>query len=164
MRADGDEIIRAPRRADDLRGLVFLLGHNAAVVAEPNVGAPAFGAVVARGAIGIEADETGEAAGAAVHLVDDLLVVDALEELPSERHAGALAALAELVQEAVGDELQPLLDQLVVDAASALDLLGRLELRRESGLELAKAHVVQTGGIHVIARDASAGALAQFDC
>ena len=78
-------------------------------------------------------------------------------------HAGRLAALAELVEKAVGDELQPLLDELVVDLALSLDLLGRLELRREAGLELAEADVVESRGVDVIPGDPPVGLLTELD-
>src|SRR2546425_11434520 len=96
-------------------------------------------AVVAGGAIGIEADEPRQPSGAAVHLVRDLFVIDAFEQLARESHTGRVAPLAQLIEEAVGDELQPLLDQLVMDLALLLDLLGGLEARGETGLELAEA-------------------------
>jgi hypothetical protein len=35
-----------------------------------------------------------------------------------------------LIQEAIGDQLKAFLDELVVDLALALDLIGRLKLRR----------------------------------
>src|SRR3972149_4946232 len=48
---------------------------------------------------------------------------------PPECPAALLAALLDLVEERVGDELEALLDQLVVDLALPLDLFRRLELR-----------------------------------
>src|SRR5262249_33095074 len=73
------------------------------------------------------------------------------------------AALAHLVQEAVGDELEALLDQLVVDLALLLDLFRGLELGGEPGLELAEPHVVQPCGVDVIAGDAPSRATTQLD-
>ena len=61
--------------------------------------------VVARGTIGIEADQAGEPAGAAVHFVHDLFVVDSLKQLPSEGDSGGFAPLSNLVQKAVGYQL-----------------------------------------------------------
>src|SRR4029450_4592159 len=110
-----------------------------------------------------EAAHRGQAALAAVHLADDLLVVDPLEQLTREVDAGLLAAVADLVEKAVGDELQALLDQLVVDLALALDLLGGLELRGQPRLQLAEAHVVQARRIHVIGRDATPGEMGELD-
>ena len=75
----------------------------------------------------------------------------------------ASAALAELVEEGVGDELQALLDQLVVDLALALDLVGGLKLGGKAGLELAEAHVVEARGVDVVAGDAAVGSLTQLD-
>ncbi|HXF96639.1 MAG TPA: hypothetical protein VNI61_11130, partial [Gemmatimonadales bacterium] len=62
-----------------------------------------------------------------------------------------------MVQETVGDELEALFDQLVVDLALLLDLFRGLEAGGEAGLELAKADVVQPGGIDVIPGDPPAG-------
>jgi hypothetical protein len=161
--ADGDQVVAAPGRSDDLRGGVFLFGDDPAVLTQANVATGLRASIVTRGAVGIEADQTGEAPLAAVHFLDDLLVVDAFEELASQRNAGAVTAFRELVEEAVGDELQPLLDQLVVNFPLALDLLRRLELRRESRLELAEAHVVQPCGVDVIAGDPTARRAADLD-
>src|SRR5207244_11589674 len=74
-----------------------------------------------------------------------------------------LAPLAELIEEAVGDQLQALLDQLVVDLALLLDLFRRLELRGQAGLELAEADVVEAGGVDVVAGDATPGLATQLD-
>jgi len=103
--ADGDEVVPAPRRADQPGGGVLLLGNEAAVLAQLDVAPPPLAAVVARGAVGVEPDQARQAAGAPVHLLDDLLVVDAFEELANERDARCFAALADLIQEAVGDQL-----------------------------------------------------------
>ena len=98
-----------------------------------------------------------------VHLLDDLLVIDPLQELSGEPDAGGLAAATQLVEEAVGDELEPLLDQLVVDPALALDFFGSLELRGKSGLELAEANIVESGGVDVIPSDSAAGFATHLD-
>jgi hypothetical protein len=67
-------------------------------------------------------------------------------------------------QEAVGDQLRAaLLDQLVVDLALALDLIGRLELRGQPGLELPKAHVVEPRRIDVVGGDPALGELGELD-
>ena len=113
--------------------------------------------------VGIEADEARETSAATVRLVDDFLVVDAFEELPRDGHAGLGTAAVELVQEAVRDELEPLLDQLVVDLALPPDLGRFLELGREPDFELAKPDVVKAGGIDVRAGDAAPEASAEFD-
>src|SRR6266550_7995083 len=98
-----------------------------------------------------------------VHLVDDLLVVDAFEELAGETHSRRLAALAELVEKTVRDQLQAFFDQLVMDLALLLDLVGGLEPGGEPGLELAKADIVEAGGVDVISGDAAVGSTAQLD-
>jgi len=103
--ADGDEVVATSRRADQPGGGVFLLGHEAAVLAQLHVAPPPLAAVVARGAVGVEPDQPRQAAGAAVHLVDDLLVVDAFQQLARERHVGCCTALANLIQEAVSYQL-----------------------------------------------------------
>ena len=100
---------------------------------------------------------------AAIHLAHDLLVVDSLEELTRDRNAGALAAHRQLVEEAVSDELQPFLDQLVVNLSLAFDLFRGLKLRGEAGLELSEADVVETRGVDVISGDAPAGGAADFN-
>src|SRR6185436_731142 len=101
---------------------------------------------VTRRTIGIETDEPGETTLAPVQFVHDLFVVDPFQQLAGEIDAGGFAPLTELIQEAVGDELEALLDQLVVDLALALDLFGGLELRGESSLELAETHVMEPRG------------------
>ena len=153
VRPDHHQVVLAAGRADELARLVLVLGHDPAVGAELHVAAGLVAAVVALGAVRVEADQAGQPAFAAVHLADDLLVVDPLEQLAREVDAGRLAAVADLVEEAVGDQLQALLDQLVVDLALALDLLRRLELRRQPGLELSEAHVVEPGRVDVVGRD-----------
>src|SRR5947208_3582096 len=130
---------------------------------DPPVAAHALAAVVARGAVGIEADQSRQPARAPVHLVHDLFVVDPLEQLARERHAPRFTALAELIQKAVGDQLEAFLDQLVVDLALLLDLLRSLELGGQTGLELPKPDVVEAGRVHVVAGDTTAGLVAQPD-
>src|SRR5229473_1642140 len=104
MRANREQIVLPARRADEPGSAVFVFRDEPAVFAELDVAADFVAAVVARGTIGIEADEAGKPAGAAVHLVHDLFVVDAFQQLPGEAHAGGLAASPELVEKAVGDE------------------------------------------------------------
>src|SRR5207237_10805458 len=67
------------------------------------------------------------------------------------------------VEKAGRDQLQSLFDQLVVDLALLLDLVGSLEPGREPGLELAKADIVEAGGVDVISGDAAVGLAAQLD-
>jgi hypothetical protein len=90
-------------------------------------------------------------------------VVDSFQELAGDRDAGPRAALLDLVDEAVGDQLQPLFDQLVVDLPLTLDLVRGLEAGGEPGLELAEANVVQARGVDVVAGHAAAGAATQLD-
>jgi hypothetical protein len=163
MRSHRDEIVLAAGGANELAGVVLLLGDDASVLAQSHVAARLRSAVVARGAIWIESNESRQPPLAAIHLAHNLLVVDPFEELPRYADTGALAAQRELIEEAVGNELQPLLDQLVVDLSLALDLVLRLELRGESSFELSKPDVVEARGIHVIAGDAAAGRVADFD-
>jgi len=76
-------------------GAVLIFGNEPAVLAEFDVAADLVTAIVAGGAVGIEADQPRQPSGAAVDLVDDLFVVDAFEELPRERHVRGFAALAQ---------------------------------------------------------------------
>ena len=161
--ADRDEVVVALGGARELLVVLLVLGDQPAVLAHLDVGADALAAVVLVGDVGVEADEGGQAPLAAVRLLDDLLEVDALQELPGQRNAGFLAAQVHLVQEAVGDELEALLDKLVVDLPLPLDLLGLLELRGEPHLELPEADIVQAGGVDVRAGDAPLGAPADLD-
>src|SRR5207247_8650407 len=147
VRSDGEEVVLPAGGADEPGGLVLILGNEAAVLADPHVAPHLLAAIVARGAVGIEADQPREPPGAAVHLVDDLLVVDPLEQLPRDADASGRPLPPELVQEAVSDELQALFDELVVNLALPLDLFGSLELRRKTGLELAEADVVEAGSV-----------------
>src|SRR6266550_5306933 len=152
--ADGNEIVFASGRADELRCLVLLFSDDSPVLTESNVASGFRSAVITGGAIGIEADEARQASLAAIHLAHDLLVVDPLEELPGQRDAGALTAQRSLVEKAIGDQLQPFLDQLVVNFALVLDLFRRLELRGKSGLELTEADVMEPRRVNMIAGDA----------
>ena len=136
------QVVRTPAGSGQLFVLLLVFTDDASVLAQANVAPDGVSAVVLVGDVGVEADETGEAARADVGLAHDLLVVDALKELAGEGNASGLAALLGLVQKRVGDELEALLDQLVVDLALALDLCGRLELRGESSLQLTEANVV----------------------
>src|SRR6266550_8347053 len=161
--ADGHQVVLTPGRADQAGSRVLVLGDEPTVFAELDVAADLVAAVVTRGAIRIEPDQARQSARATIHLVDDLFVVDAFEQLARERHTGRLAALAELIEEAVGDELQTLFDQLIVDFALFLDLCGRLELGGETGLELAEADIVEAGGVYVIPSDSPAGLATHLD-
>src|SRR5712691_1882376 len=101
MRADREEVILPAGRADEPGGAVLVFRDEPAVLAELDVAADFVAAVVARGTVGIETDEAGEPAGAAVHLVHDLFVVDAFQQLTSESYARGFTAFAELIEEAV---------------------------------------------------------------
>jgi len=155
---------RPQHAVDQARRRVFFFCHDPAVFAELHVAADLVTTVVAGGAIGIESNQSRQPAGAAVHFVDDLFVIDAFEQLPSERHAGRFTPLPELVEKAVGDQLQPLLDQLVVNFALLLDLFRGLELRGKAGLELAEADIVEAGGIDVVSGDPPGRLLTHLDC
>src|SRR5207249_5395970 len=60
------------------------------------------------------------------------------------------------------NQLQTFFDQLVVDLALLLDLVWGLEPGGEAGLELAKADVVEAGGVDVISGDAACGFATQI--
>ena len=105
MRTDGEQIVLPPRGADQPRRRVLLFGHKPAVLADLHVAADLPTAIVPRGAVRVEADEPRQPAGAAIHLVHDLFVVDPLEELPREVDARRRAALPDLIEKAVRDEL-----------------------------------------------------------
>src|SRR5205814_10080946 len=64
---------------------------------------------------------------------------------------------------AVRYHLQTVYDHLVVDLALLLYLFGSLEPGGEPGLELAKADVVEAGGVDVISGDAAVRLAAQLD-
>ena len=163
MGADGEQIVLAPRGADEAGGLVLVFGDEPAVGADLDVAAGFGAAVVAGRAVGVEADESREAPRAAIHLVDDLLVIDPLEQLPGDADARRRALLPELIEEAVGDELQALLDQLVVDLPLLLDLIGSLKLGRQPGLELAKPDIVEARRVDMITGEPAARAAADLD-
>ena len=84
-------------------------------------------------------------------------ISDAFEQLACERHARRFATLPQLIEKAVGDQLQTFFDQLVVDLALFLDFVGGLELRGEAGFELAEANIVKARGIDMIAGDSAVG-------
>src|SRR5256886_14024124 len=88
MRAKREEIVLPAGRADEPGSAVLVFRDEPAVLAQPDVAADSVAAIVARGTIGIEADQAGEPAGAAVHFVHDLFVVDSLKQLPSEGDPG----------------------------------------------------------------------------
>src|SRR5262249_45317753 len=119
--AHHEQVVRAAARARELLVLLLVLGDDAAVLSELHVGAHRAAAVVLECDVRIEADQARQAADAAVRLAHDLLVVDPLEQLARERNARGLAALVGLIEERIGDELEALLDQLVVDLALTLD-------------------------------------------
>jgi len=100
--------------------------------------------------------------GAAIHLAHDLFVVDPFEELAGQRHARGVAPLPDLIEETVGDQLETLLDQLVVDLALLLDFFRGLELSGETGFELAESDVVEARRVYVISSDATAGMTTQL--
>jgi hypothetical protein len=137
--------------------LVLVLTDDAAVGSELNVGADPLSTVVVGGDIRVEADKARELALPPVHLVDDLLKVDPLEELASQWDARIGALRLDLIQERVRNQLKTLLYQLVVNLALALDLLRGLEFCGESRLELPKADVVEARGVHVIAGNSAVG-------
>src|ERR1051325_435446 len=147
VRAVGERVVLPPRRPGEPRGGVLVFGDEPPVLAHLHVRAGLVAPIVARGAIGVEADQPGKPAGAAVHLVDDLFVVDAFQQLARQSHARRLAALPQLVEKAVRDQLQTFFDQLVVNLALLLDLVWGLEPGGKAGLELAKADVVEAGGV-----------------
>ena len=160
---DDHEVVLPSGGAHQLRRVVLVLGEDAPVLVQLDVAAHLVAAVVARRLVRVEADEAGEASLALVHLGHDLLVVDPLEELAGEGNARRLATRPHLVEEAVRDELEPLLDELVVDLALPLDLLGSLKLGRQARLELPEAHVVEPRGVDVVGGDAPAGVAGHLD-
>ena len=163
MRSHREQVVGAPGGARELLVLRLVLPHDAAVRAQADVAPHGASAVVLVRDVGIKADQAREAASPAARLADDLLVVDPLEELAREGNARRLAAPLGLIQEGVRDELEPLLDELIVDLALPLDLFGSLELRGEPGLELPEAHVMEPRRIDVVTGDPAPGAAAQLD-
>jgi hypothetical protein len=98
-----------------------------------------------------------------IGLADQLLIVDPFEQLPCKLDARLSTPLLDLIEKAVADQLQTLLDQLVVDLALSLDLFGCLELSRESGLELSEANIVKASRVDVITSDPPAGLIGDLD-
>src|SRR5690606_15437076 len=163
VRADDQHFVGTRRRAGQLLVVLLVLGDEPAALADADVAADTVAAVVLARDVGVEPDQARQPSLAPVRLPDQLLVVDALEELARERNAGRVAAALDLVQEAVRDELEALLDQLVVDLPLPLDLLGSLELGGQARLELAEADVVEAGRVDMAARDPASGPTAYLD-
>ena len=86
-----------------------------------------------------------------VDLADDLLEMDPLEQLALYIDVGLDALLFHPVEERVADQLQPLLDQLVVDLPLTLDLFLTLEPGGQPRLQLTKSDIVELGGVNMIA-------------
>ena len=133
MRPHDHEVVPPSGGTRELLRLVLVFSDNAAVGSQPDVGADPLSTIVVRGDIGVETDQAGQLALPPVHLVDDLLKVDPLEELAPQWDARVGALRLDLVQERVRDQLKTLLDQLVMDLALALDLLGSLKLCGKAG-------------------------------
>ena len=121
-------------------------------------------AVVLVGAVGIEPDQAGQAAFAAVHLADDLLVVDPFEELPRERaRRPASQRLSTWSRKLSAMSCSPFSISLSWILRCRLISSGGLELGGKPGLELAEAHVVEARGVDVVAGDASVRVATQLD-
>ena len=88
-----------------------------------------------------------------VDVLDDDLEVLALEGAADELDVVLLAEGLEDVYVGVGDDLESLGDELVVDLALPLHLVLVAELLGEPGLHLAEADVVHLGGVGVATRD-----------
>src|SRR5436305_14516337 len=106
MRPDRDEIVLAAGGSDQLRRFVFVLGNDAPIFAELHVAARLRAAVVTCRAVRIEADQSRQSSFTAIYLPNDFLIVDSLEELARDGNTRAIATHRELVEEAVGNELQ----------------------------------------------------------
>jgi hypothetical protein len=143
--------------------LFFLPHFDSPMPVQPDILPPALTAIVIGRGIGIESDQARQPAAPLIGLFGDLFVMDAFQELPSEGDAGMEAALLQLVEKGIGNELQPLLDELVVHLALMFQFLGRLELGRQARLQLTEPHVMQARGIDVIAGDAAAALAAYLD-
>ena len=110
--------------------------------------------------------------GRGPHVVDQRLVVLAVDHLALEGQPGRLGLLAHHVEVGVGDELEPHGDQRVVDLALPLELVLVLVLLGQRVLHLLEPVVVQSGGVHVAsvsrARNAwpssTARSMARFEC
>ncbi len=98
VRAHHHEVVGATRRSGQLL-LTVLFTHDPPVVAQPNVRSDPLAAVVVCGNVGVEPDERRELTLSAVHLLHDLLEIDALEQLTTERHTRARAPLFHLIEE-----------------------------------------------------------------
>src|ERR687898_762996 len=90
-----------------------------------------------------------------VDVLDDDLEVLAFEGAPHELDVVLLAERLEHVDVGVGDDLESLGDELVVDLALALHLVLVAELLGEPALHLTEAYVVHLGGVGVATRDPS---------
>ena len=89
---------------------------------------------------------------AGVHVLDDDLEVLAFQGAPDQLDVVLLAEGFEHVYIRVGDYLQTLGDELVVDLALPLHLVLVAELFWEPALHLPEAHVVHLGGVGVATR------------
>ena len=134
MRTDGKEVVVATTRAGEFLVQFLVLCDDPSVVAQDDVATDLLTAVVLVSDVRVEADQAGKAAGALVGFPDDLLIVDAFEELPGQWYAGRFTALGGLIEKGIRDELEALLNQLVVDLSLSLDLCRALELHRKSSL------------------------------
>ena len=91
-----------------------------------------------------------------VHVLDDDLEVLAFQGAADQLDVVLLAERLQHVYVGVGDDLQALGDELVVDLTLPLHLVLVAELLGETGLHLPEAHVVHLGRVGVTARDPAA--------
>ena len=86
VRPHDEKVVVAARASCQLLLELLVLGDEPAVLADPDIAAHSPATIVSGRDVRVEADQAGEAAAALVRLPDDLLVVDALEELPGHGH------------------------------------------------------------------------------
>ena len=163
MGPDRQQVVLSSAFSRELLVELLVLRDDTPVLAQPDVAAPVGSTVVFTRDVGVESDETRQAARTAVRLPNDLLVVDSLEELPGKGDPRLSTPLLGLVEKRVRDQLQALLDQLIVDLSLALDLSVSLEPSGEPSLELSKPDVVKAGRVDVVSGDTTFGSAADLD-
>ena len=81
-----EKVVVTARASRQLLLELLIFGDEPAVLADPDIAAHSPATIVSGSDVRVEADQAGEAAAPFVRVADDLLVVDALEELSGHRH------------------------------------------------------------------------------
>ena len=164
VRADHHQVVLAARRPDEPGRLVLVFGHDPAVGAELHVAAAASRRRRSPWRdVRIEADQAGQAAFAAVHLADDLLVVDPFEQLPRQGTPALSQRLPTWSRKLSAMSCRPFSISLSWILRWRLISSGVWNCAGRPGLELAEAHVVEPRRVDVVGRDAALRELAELD-